>query len=153
MDKRINIIQADCLDAMNGIPNKSVDMILCDLPYGTTRCVWDIVIPFSKLWNQYNRIVKDNGAIVLFASEPFASYLRLSNIKEYKYDLVWDKKRPTGQLNAKKQPLRQHEMICVFYKKQCTYNPIFHRNRLKRNYIGKISNTRKTSDDYGKQYV
>ncbi len=152
MDKKINIVQADCLDAMDDIPNKSVDMVLCDLPYSITNCVWDTIIPFDKLWDKYHRIVKDNGAIVLFASEPFASYLRLSNIKEFKYDLVWNKKRPTGQLNAKKQPLRQHEMICVFYKKQCTYNPIFHKNRLKRSYIGKVEKSRKASDDYGQQY-
>ena len=152
MDKKINIVQADCLNAMDDIPNKSVDMVLCDLPYSITHCVWDTIIPFDKLWDKYHRIVKDNGAIVLFASEPFASYLRISNIKEFKYDLVWNKKRPTGQLNAKKQPLRQHEMICVFYKKQCTYNPIFHKNRLKRNYIGKVEKSRKASDDYGQQY-
>ena len=152
MIERNSLINGDCLEVMKGIEDKSIDMILCDLPYGTTACKWDIIIPFDKLWEQYNRVIKDNGAIVLFASEPFASYLRLSNIKEFKYDLVWNKKRPTGQLNAKKQPLRQHEMICVFYKKQCTYNPIFHKNRLKRSYIGKVEKSRKASDDYGQQY-
>ena len=142
----------DCLERMKEIPDKSIDAIICDLPFGVTACKWDSIIPFEPLWEQYNRVIKDNGAIVLFASEPFASYLRISNIKEFKYDLVWNKKRPTGQLNAKKQPLRQHEMICVFYKKQCTYNPIFHKNRLKRNYIGKVEKSRKASDDYGRQY-
>ncbi len=148
----VDLRNGDCLELMKDIADKSVDMILCDLPYGTTSCKWDTIIPFEPLWGGYLRVIKDNGAIVLFASEPFASYLRLSNIKEFKYDLVWNKKRPTGQLNAKKQPLRQHEMICVFYKKQCTYNPIFHKNRLKRSYIGKVEKSRKASDDYGQQY-
>lgn len=90
---------------------------------GTTRCSWDIIIPFEPLWEQYNRIVKKNGAIVLFGSEPFSSKLRLSNLKYYKYDWVWDKVKGTGFLNAKKQPMRNHELISVFYRKQCTYNP------------------------------
>lgn len=115
--------QGDCLELMKDIPDGSVDMVLCDLPYGTTRCKWDTVIPFEPLWEQYNRIVKENGAVVLFAAEPFASMLRLSNIKNYKYDWVWDKVKGTGFLNAKKQPMRCHELLCVFYRKQCTYNP------------------------------
>ncbi|WP_309148124.1 DNA-methyltransferase [Enterococcus plantarum] len=113
----------DCLVGMQQIPDKSIDMILCDLQYGTTQCRWDIVIPFDELWKQYNRIIKDNGAIVLFGSEPFSSHLRLSNIKNYKYDWVWDKVKGTGFLNAKRQPMRNHEFVHVFYKKQCTYNP------------------------------
>jgi DNA modification methylase len=148
----IQLIHGDCLEKMKDIPDGSVDFILCDLPYGTTACKWDVILPFDELWEHYDRIVKGNGAIVLFASEPFASYLRISNIRHFKYDLVWDKKRPTGQLNAKKQPLRQHEMICVFYDKQCTFNPIFHKNRLKREFIGKIEKSKKMSDDYGEQY-
>lgn len=115
--------QGDCLELMGRIPDGSVDMVLCDLPYGTTRCKWDVQIPFDRLWEQYDRIVKTNGAVVLFAAEPFASMLRLSNIKNYKYDWVWDKVKGTGFLNAKKQPMRNHEMLCVFYRKQCTYNP------------------------------
>ena len=113
----------DCLELMKQIPDKSIDMILCDLPYGKTRCKWDIIIPFDKLWNQYNRIIKENGAIVLFGTEPFSSLLRLSNIKMFKYDWIWDKVKGTGFLNAKKQPMRNHEIISVFYKKQCLYNP------------------------------
>ena len=113
----------DCLDGMKMIPDKSIDMILCDLPYGTTQCKWDLIIPFEPLWEQYERVIKDNGAIVLFGCEPFASYLRLSNIRSYKYDWVWDKVKGTGFLNAKRQPMRNHETVCVFYKKQCTYNP------------------------------
>ena len=120
----VTIKQGDCLEKMKDIPDKSIDMILCDLPYGTTACKWDVVIPFEPLWEQYERVIKDNGAIVLFGSEPFSSYLRMSNIKNYKYDWVWDKKLGTGFLNSKKQPLRRIENIIVFYKKQCCYYPI-----------------------------
>ncbi len=119
----MKLLHGDCLELMKDIPGGSVDMILCDLPYGTTRCKWDVRIPFDKLWKQYNRILKENGAVVLFAAEPFASLLRMSNIKNYKYDWVWDKVKGTGFLNAKKQPMRCHELICVFYRRQCVYNP------------------------------
>lgn len=108
---------------MKDIPNKSVDMILCDLPYGTTQCKWDTIIPFEPLWEQYNRIIKDNGAIVLFGSEPFTSTLICSNLKHFKYNWIWQKNKTTGFLNAKKQPLNDNETISVFYKKQCIYNP------------------------------
>lgn len=108
---------------MDNIPDKFVDCIITDLPYGTTQCKWDTIIPFEPLWKQYNRVIKDNGAIVLFGTEPFSSHLRLSNLKNYKYDWIWDKVKGTGFLNAKKQPMRNHELISVFYKKQCTYNP------------------------------
>lgn len=108
---------------MNKIPDKAVDMILCDLPYGTTQCKWDVVIPFDKLWEQYKRVIKDSGAIVLTGAEPFSSFLRLSNLDWYKYDWVWDKVKGTGFLNAKKQPMRNHEIVSVFYKKQPIYNP------------------------------
>lgn len=106
---------------MKNIADKSIDMILCDLPYGTTACKWDNVIPFEPLWEQYNRIIKDNGAIVLFGSEPFSSYLRMSNIENYKYDWKWLKSRKTGFQIVKKRPLKSHEDILVFYKKQPTY--------------------------------
>lgn len=123
---------------MKNIDDKSVDMILCDLPYGTTQCKWDTIIPFEPLWEQYNRIIKDNGAIVLFGSEPFSSTLRLSNLKYYKYDWIWDKIKGTGFLNARKQPMRNHELISVFYKKQCTYNPqMTHGHKLKKSYRSK----------------
>lgn len=117
------IYNEDCLIGMNKIPDKAVDMILCDLPYGTTQCKWDVVIPFDKLWEQYKRVLKDSGAIVLTGAEPFSSFLRLSNLDWYKYDWVWDKVKGTGFLNARKQPMRNHEMVSVFYKKQPTYNP------------------------------
>ncbi|MGX2947141.1 DNA-methyltransferase [Enterococcus alishanensis] len=108
---------------MKKIPDESIDMILCDLPYGTTNCSWDVIIPFKPLWEQYMRIIKDNGAIVLTGTEPFSSMLRMSNLDIYKYDWIWDKIKGTGFLNANRQPMRNHENISVFYKKQCTYNP------------------------------
>ena len=98
----IELWHGDCLELMKDIPDGSVDMILCDLPYGTTACKWDTVIPFEPLWEQYNRIIKDNGAIVLFGSEPFSSKLRLSNIKNYKYDWVWEKSKGCNFTHAKK---------------------------------------------------
>lgn len=119
----MKLIQGDCLEVMKTIPDKSIDMILCDLPYGTTACKWDLVIPFEPLWEQYNRIIKDNGAIVLFGSEPFSSKLRMSNLKNYKYDWVWVKNTSGGFATAKKRPMKYHENISVFFKKQPTYNP------------------------------
>ena len=119
----IALMNGDCLDLMNSISDKSIDMILCDLPYGTTACQWDIVIPFDKLWEQYNRVIKDNGAIVLFGSEPFSSKLRMSNLKMYKYDWIWVKNTSGGFATAKKRPMKYHENISVFFKRQPTYNP------------------------------
>ena len=117
------IIQGDCLEVMPNIPDKSIDMILCDLPYGTTACKWDIIIPFEPLWKQYKRIIKDNGAIVLTASQPFTSALIMSNVKMFKYELIWIKERPTNFLMGKKQPLKYTENILVFYNNQPVYNP------------------------------
>jgi len=115
----------DCLEVMKIIPDKSIDMILCDLPYGTTACKWDVIIPFEPLWEQYKRIIKDKGCIALFGSEPFSSYLRLSNIKWYRYDWIWEKNLSTGGMNANKIPLLDYETISIFYKKITTYNPQF----------------------------
>lgn len=121
----IELLHGDCLELMKDIPDGSVDMILCDLPFGTTSCKWDKVIPFEPLWEQYKRIIKDNGAIVLFGSEPFSSYLRLSNIKGFKYDLVWQKSKSGSAFTAKYRPVNKHEMISVFSKggKKTKYNP------------------------------
>lgn len=118
------IHQGDCLDIMKNIPDASVDMILCDLPYGTTQNKWDSVIPLDLLWAEYNRIIKPKGAIVLNSQGIFTAKLILSNEKMFKYKLVWVKSKSTNFLNAKKQPLRQHEDICVFYKKQPDYSPM-----------------------------
>ena len=110
----INLMHGDCLELMKQIPDGSVDLILTDPPYGTTACKWDSVIPFVPMWEQLKRIIKPNGAILLFGSEPFSSALRMSNIKQYKYDWVWEKSRPVGIFNAKLKPLRSHELISVF---------------------------------------
>ena len=119
---RSTFYQGDCLVEMDKIADKSIDMILCDLPYGITQNKWDAIIPLNKLWDEYERIIKDNGAIVLTASQPFTSALIMSNPKMFRYEWIWDKVVPTNHLNAKRQPMRLHENICVFYKKQCTYN-------------------------------
>lgn len=113
----------DCLEIMKNIPNGYIDLILCDLPYGTTQCSWDSIIPFKSLWDCYERIIKPNGAIVLTASQPFASALVMSNPKLFKYEMIWQKTHPKNHLNAKKQPLRAHENILIFYKKPPVYNP------------------------------
>lgn len=117
------LIEGDCLTIMKDIPDKSVDMVLCDLPYGTTQNRWDSLIPLDLLWKQYERIIKDNGAVILTAQGIFTAKLILSNEKRYKYKIAWIKSKPTNFLNAKKQPLRKHEDICVFYKRQPIYNP------------------------------
>lgn len=122
-EKLVELWNGDCLQLMKNVPDRSVDMILCDLPYGTTACKWDTVIPFEPLWEQYKRIIKDNGAIVLFGSEPFTSTLICSNIQWFKYDIVWDKVNCSSGILAKKRPLKSHENILVFYKNQPTYNP------------------------------
>ena len=117
------IFLGDCLELMKDIPDGSIDMILTDLPYGTTACKWDTIIPFDKLWEQYERIIKPNGAIVLTASQPFTSALVMSNPKIFRQSLVWVKTRPTNVFNAKKQFMKWHEDILVFYKKLPTFNP------------------------------
>jgi len=119
----ITIYHGDCLEVMKDIPDQSIDMVLADPPYGTTACKWDSVIPFDAMWERLNKLIKPNGAIVLFGSEPFSSALRMSNIKNYKYDWIWEKERGTGFARANKQPLRKHEIISVFYKKPPFYNP------------------------------
>jgi len=119
----MKLLHGDCLELMKDISDKSIDMILCDLPYGTTQNQWDSIISLDKLWIAYKRIIKDNGVIVLTSMQPFTSKLITSNLIMFKYVWIWDKKLSTGFLNAKKQPLRRHEDIVVFYNKQCSYNP------------------------------
>ena len=119
----IKLIKGDCLVEMQNIPDKSIDAIICDLPYQTTACKWDVLIPFEPLWAQYKRIIKDNGAIVLFGSEPFSSRLRMSNLEMYKYDWKWEKAKATLHALCKKRPMKSDEDIMVFYNKQPIYNP------------------------------
>lgn len=121
---KIELIQGDCLEKMKDIPDGSIDTILCDLPYGTTACKWDTIIPFEPLWEQYKRIIKDNGAIVLTASQPFTSALVMSNVKMFKYEWVWEKHQGTNPMCAKIFPLKSHENILVFAKSKTKYNPI-----------------------------
>src|SRR5699024_9380729 len=119
------IYNEDCLEGMKRIPDGSIDMILCDLPYGVTKNKWDSVIPLDELWKHYKRVIKENGAIVLFGQGLFTARLMFSNEKWYRYNLIWEKDRPSGFLNAKRMPLRSHEDIVVFYKRLPTYNPQF----------------------------
>jgi len=118
----ITLIQGDCIQIMNNIANKSVDLILCDLPYGMTKNKWDVVLPFDKLWAHYNRIIKKNGAIILFGSQPFTTMLISSNRKYFRYTLVWEKNKFSDFLNAKRKPMKTNEDLCIFYKKLPTYN-------------------------------
>ena len=160
----IDIKQGDCLELMKDIPDGSIDMILCDLPYGTTDCKWDNIIPFELLWEQYERIIKNNGSIVLFGSEPFSSFLRMSNLKNYKYDWIWKKNRPTGFQHAKNMPLKEHENILVFSKgsmghknllgnKRMIYNPqgieqCYHVSHASPNRFGNIVGKRPSHKEY-----
>jgi site-specific DNA-methyltransferase (adenine-specific) len=141
----------DCLELMPEIPEKSIDFICCDLPYGVTNNPWDVVIPFDRLWPEYERIIKDDGAIALFAQGLFAAKLMLSNEKLYRYDLVWKKgERVSGFLDANRKPLRNHELILLFYKKQPTYNPQFTQGKPLHG-KGKSYLTKKlTNNNYGK---
>ena len=119
---RVDLYNADCLEVMKKIKDESIDMILCDLPYGTSACSWDTIIPFEKMWEQYNRVIKPDCAIVLFGSEPFSSFLRCSNIEMYKYDWKWEKPKGANFLNFKYQPAKVHEDIIVFGKMACSYS-------------------------------
>jgi site-specific DNA-methyltransferase (adenine-specific) len=119
----MKLINGDCLEEMKKIPDGSIDLILTDPPYGTTACKWDNVIPFDEMWKELNRIIKPNGAILLFGSEPFSSALRMSNIKNYKYDWIWSKDKPNNFATAKYIPMKYHETISVFYKKAPLYIP------------------------------
>lgn len=157
------IYNEDCLTGMSRIPDKAVDCIICDLPYGTTACNWDVVIPFDKLWEQYRRIIKPNGAIVLFGQEPFSSYLRISNIDWYKYDIYWEKERLTNIQQVKRRVGKTVECISVFYDRQCTYNPQMtdhdgprRTNKVKNGTLGELTDSNvkrvKEYNDTGKRY-
>ena len=143
----VKLLKGDCLELMKDIPDETIDMVLTDPPYGTTACKWDTIIPFEPLWEQYERVIKDNGAIVLFGSEPFSSRLRLSNINKYKYDWIW-KKRPVNFLNAKKQPLRETENIMVFNSKVYFPQGLIYKPR-----INKRSNSTETNGEHGRSNV
>lgn len=125
MDDDVKLYCGDCLELMKNIPDESVDMVLCDMPYGTTQNKWDSVLPLDKIWKEYNRITKDNAAIVLFSQQPFTSTLINSNIKKFRYEWIWEKTQATGFLNSKKMPMKCHENVCVFYNKLPLYEPQF----------------------------
>lgn len=154
--------QIDCIEGMNLLPDKSIDMILCDLPYGTTACKWDTVIPFDDLWKQYERIIKDNGAIVLTASQPFTSNLITSNLKMFKYTCVWEKPQAASFYHAKRKIMSVHEDICIFYKSQPTYNPQMEKRseinikKTNKNHITNFSEAvniqTKRDENYNKEY-
>lgn len=133
------LFKGDCLQLMKQIPDNSIDMVLCDLPFGITKNAWDKPLPLEELWKAYNRIVKERGAIVLHCLQPFTSRLILSNKRYFRYCWIWYKKQCSGFLNAKKQPLRNCEDIAVFYRKQCTYNPIMRKGKAKRKATGRKS--------------
>lgn len=120
----IDLRHGCCLEEMESIPDNSIDMVLADVPYGTTACKWDSVIPFEPMWNHLKRITKDNGAICLFGSEPFSSHLRLSNLKMFKYDWIWIKNKGGNPMNAKKQPMKEHEIVSIFCNKMKIYYPV-----------------------------
>ena len=119
----LQLLFGDCLERMKEIPDGSIDLVLTDPPFGTTKCSWDSVIPFEPMWNELKRVIKPNGAIILFSQQPFTSLLVCSNVKDFRYQFVWDKGYSTGFANANKMPLKKHEDICVFYKKLPTYTP------------------------------
>ena len=132
----MELFNGDCLEVMKSIPDKSVDMVLCDLPYGTTACKWDVPLPLKQLWEQYDRITKKNAAILLFSAQPFTTDLICSNRKNFRYEIIWQKTQASGFLNANKMPLRAHENILVFYKNLPTYNPI--KTSVNRKDIGRV---------------
>ena len=140
------IYNEDCLIGMQRIPDKSIDAIICDLPYGITACKWDSIIPFGPLWEQYNRVIKDNGAIVLFGAQPFTSRVVMSNLNDFRYEIIWEKDRPSNPLVANKRIMPQHENILIFYKKQPTYNPqkVIRLEKNKKNSNPDLKNSHKT---------
>ena len=144
--KDIELWQGDCLELMKDIPDGSVDMILADLPYGTTACAWDEIIPFEPLWEQYKRVIKDNGAIVLTASQPFTSALVMSNPKLFRYEWIWEKTKAANFMHLKRQPGKRHESVLVFYEKQPVYNP---QMRAGEPYVDKRESRKQSKGTYG----
>ena len=145
------IYKGDCLELMpKFVDDKSIDMIFCDLPYGTTKCKWDSVIDLPKLWSEYERVIKDNGVILLFAQSPFDKVLGASNLKLLRYEWIWEKTQATGHLNAKKMPMKAHENILVFYKKLPTYNPQKTNGHKPINSYTKYIKTQNNTEIYGK---
>lgn len=147
--KEINpnsIVNADCLDVMKYIKSNSIDMVLCDLPYGSTACKWDIILPFEELWKEYYRICKENSAMVFTASQPFTTLLIQSNIKDFRYEWIWEKPQGTNPMNAKYMPLKSHENILIFYQKRPTYNPQMWKSTP---YSGFKSKDKKIGEIYG----
>ncbi len=145
---KIELYNGDCLEVMKGIPDGSIDLVLTDPPFGTTQCHWDSIIPLEPMWEQLKRVIKPNGAIVLFGQEPFSSILRTSNLKLYKYDWIWEKERLTNIHQVKKRAGKTVETISVFYDKQCVYNPqmvvydgIPRTNKVKNGKIGGLSDS------------
>lgn len=163
MLERNNIYCGDCLELMKDIPDKSIDMILCDMPYGTTACKWDVIIPFEPLWKEYKRIIKDNGAIILTSSQPFTSALVMSNPKMFKYCWVWNKVRPFGFLDSKIRPMKIHEDICVFSNGGCSngskpimkYNPqgLIYSPRMNKNTRSNILNSEPKQNETLSEYT
>lgn len=146
----MELLNGECLEVMKSIPDKSVDMVLCDLPYGTTACKWDVPLPLKQLWEQYDRITKKNAAILLFSAQPFTTDLICSNRKNFRYEIIWQKTQVSGFLNANKMPLRAHENILVFYKNLPTYNPI--KTSVNRKNIGSAKKPNLLrSQQYGKE--
>lgn len=151
MNKNNKVYVGDCLDVMDIIPDKSIDMILCDLPYQVTAsCKWDVIIPFKDIWKHYNRIIKDNGCIALTACNKFHYRLVNSNIDMYKYEWVWEKTHATGQYNVNKRPMNAHEFVDIFYKNQPTYNPQKTYNHKPANTYTKRAEILNKSEIYGK---
>ena len=144
----MKLLLGDCLEILPTLPKNSVDMVLCDLPYGTTACKWDSIISLDKLWEQYNRLCKEDGAMVFTACQPFATVLAGSNIKNFRYEWIWEKSQGTNPMNAKVMPLKSHENILVFYRKKPTYNP---QMWFSKPYSGFSSDTAKIGEVYGKQ--
>ena len=142
----MKLICGDCLRVMSDLPENSIDCVICDLPYGTTSCSWDVILPFEDLWKHYKRICKQTAAILLFGQEPFSSFLRLSNLKDYRYDIYWEKERLTNITQVKNRVGKTVETISVFYEKQCIYNPqmLVHTgpkvtNKIKNGKLGKLT--------------